>query len=164
MPFVGLDAKLMEQRPGYRAVSVQTILMLCMRRTLKFTSIAGFCVAATLLLALAFQYQLRLRLVVDEPVMVSFSKGAWIECLVEPELVGHIQAVNLRGIVVTDTSGSFTRSNLRVQRKNGEQVCSFPGISVVDAESKRYFIAFRFLGGLRKAHRSEWFWNNAFAT
>ena len=135
-----------------------------MRHALKLVAVGSLWLVAALALAAAVQYQLRMRLLVFQPVVVGFSKGAWVECLASPELVGYVHAVQLRGIVVTDTSGSFTRANLHAPRANGQQVCGFLGISVVDAEARRYYIPFRYVGGLRRAENDEWFWNNPFAT
>jgi hypothetical protein len=135
-----------------------------MRRPLKLVAVGGSVLVAVLAVALAVHYQLRLRLLVAEPVVVGFSKDAWIECLAESEIVGHIDAVQLRGIVVTDASGTFTRSNVHGSRESGQQVCGFLGISIVDVEAKRYYIPFRHVGGLRKAGNEHWFWTNPFAT
>ncbi len=135
-----------------------------MRRALKLIAVGSLLLVAILALAVAIQYQLRMRLLVQQPVVVGFSKGAWVECLASTELVGHVHAVQLGGIVVTDMSGSFTSANLHAPRANGQQVCGFLGISVVDAEAKRYYIPFRYIGGLKMAENNEWFWTNPFAT
>ncbi len=134
------------------------------RRRLKLVALGCSVVAALLVVALTVHYQLRLRLLVDEPLVVGFGKGAWVECLADNLVVGHINAVQLRGIVVTDASGVFTRSNVSAFRLNGQQMCGGLGIYIVDVEARRYYIPFRHVGGLRKAGNEHWFWTNPFAT
>ncbi len=113
-----------------------------MRRALKFVAGLGLLVALILALAVAVQFQVRLRLVVGEPVVVEFSKGAWVECLATPVLVGKIHEVQLQGIVVSDTSGSFTSANTHSTPINGQHICGHLGITVVEAAARQYYIRF----------------------
>lgn len=135
-----------------------------MRRALKFVAGLGLLVALILAFAVAVQFQVRLRLVVGEPVVVDFSKGAWVECLATPVLVGKIHEVQLQGIVVSDTSGSFTSANTHSTPINGQHICGLLGITVVETKVRQYYIPFRFVGGLKKGKDEEWFWSNPFAT
>lgn len=112
--------------------------------------------------ALLVQYQVRLRMVVGEPLVVGFSKGAWISCLPESDLIGQIDHVSFSGVEVTDKSGTFSGINMRAKIENGAQLCPGLGILVLDSERKQYFVPFRYLGGLRR--NENWFWSNPFPT
>jgi hypothetical protein len=128
-----------------------------------FALVVVLCIS-TLPLAWFIHYQVRLRLLVTEPLIVRFSHGSWVECLANPELIGHIHSVKLTGIVVVDTSGSFTNTNLSTPHNNEQQICHFLGISVVDAKAKRYFVQFRFVQALLQAGNERSLWRNPFST
>jgi hypothetical protein len=112
--------------------------------------------------AVLVQYQVRLRLVVGEPLIVGFSKGAWVECLSENELFGQIDQVSFGGVTVTDRSGTFTGTNMRTRVENGAQLCPTLRILVLNTERRQYFVPFSYIGGLRK--NEKWFWSNPFPT
>lgn len=133
-----------------------------MGRTIKF----AFYVVASLVLisgsALLVQYQVRLRMLIGEPLVVGFSKGAWVECLSENELTGQIDHVGFDGLTVTDKSGAFTRTNLREEIAKGSQLCPTLEILVLDSDRRQYFVPFSYIGGLRR--NEKWFWSNPFPT
>jgi hypothetical protein len=99
-------------------------------------------------------------MVVGEPLIVGFSKGAWVECLSENELIGQIDHVSFGGVTVTDRSGTFSGTNMRTKVENGAQLCPTLRILVLDSERRQYFIPFSYLGGLRR--NEKWFWSNPF--
>jgi hypothetical protein len=105
------------------------------------------------LVSLAVQYQVRLRLLAGEAITMDFSKGAWIECLSETSLQGTLDSVNLRGAVVTDTSGTFSQANASSLHN-----CARLGIALVNKTSKQYVVPFRFIGTIRR--NSDQIWSN----
>ncbi|MDO8653496.1 MAG: hypothetical protein Q7R66_15035 [Undibacterium sp.] len=108
------------------------------------------------------QYQIRLRLLIGEPLVVGFSKGAWTECLSQNELAGRIDRVGLNGITVTDKSGTFSSTNMRASVANGDRLCPTLEIVVLDSNQRQYFVPFRYIGGVKK--NENWFWSNPFPT
>lgn len=133
-----------------------------MSGTIKF---AFYVVAGLVLISgtvLLVQYQVRLRMVVGEPLVVGFSKGAWIECLSLNELTGEIDQVSFNGITITDKSAAFTEANLQGKLVNGSKLCSTLNILVLDSDRRQYFVPFSYVGGLKK--NEKWFWSNPFPT
>ncbi|QTN27942.1 hypothetical protein HZ993_22250 [Rhodoferax sp. AJA081-3] len=132
-----------------------------MNRTSKFLLYITAGLALIACTAMLVQYQVRLRIVIDEPLLVRFSKGAWISCLSENELMGQIDHVSFEGVSVTDRSGTFSETNLRAKIENGEQLCPELGILVLDSRRKQYFVPFGDIEGLRR--NETWFWSNPFS-
>ena len=131
------------------------------RATLFVTTVLlGFTIAG--LIALGVQYQVRLRLEIGKPLVIGFSKGAWVECVAGTDLDGKIIDVRLDGVIVADTSGVFTEANRPNSAASGNVLCPTVEIVVVDAAKKMYFVPFHYLGGLKRNEKR--FWTNPFPT
>ena len=117
--------------------------------------------AALFALALAVQYQLRLRMAVGEELVIGLSEATWTDCVPgDSKMLGRIDRVRLTGVVVTDTDGAFTEANDLVRLKDGDLICPGLKLRLLDARQRQYFVPFANLGGLRRS--GQWFWTNPF--
>lgn len=118
-------------------------------------------VLALCALALAVQYQLRLRMAVGDDLVIGMSEGTWTDCVPgNSKMRGRIDRVRLTGVVVTDTDGAFTEANDLVRLKDGDLICPGLKLRLLDARQRQYFVPFANLGGLRRS--GQWFWTNPF--
>jgi len=133
-----------------------------MKRLFKFLIYSLISLISISSFALLVQYQIRLRMLVNEPLIIGFSKGAWVECLIETKMTGQIDQVTLEGVVVTDQTGIFSLGNLKSGMKNAEKLCPTLNIVVLDVNKKKYFVPFRFIDGFKR--KEEWIWINPYPT
>lgn len=118
-------------------------------------------VVALCALALAVQYQLRLRMAVGDDLVIGLSEGTWNDCVPgNSKMRGRIDRVRLTGVVVTDTDGAFTEANDLVRLKDGDLICPGLKLRLLDSRQRQYFVPFANLGGLRQS--GQWFWTNPF--
>ncbi|OGT56107.1 MAG: hypothetical protein A3E01_17735 [Gammaproteobacteria bacterium RIFCSPHIGHO2_12_FULL_63_22] len=118
-------------------------------------------VLALCALALAVQYQLRLRMAAGDDLVIGMSEGTWNDCVPgSSKMRGRIDRVRLTGVVVTDTDGAFTEANDLVRLKDGDLICPGLKLRLLDARQRQYFVPFANLGGLRRS--GQWFWTNPF--
>lgn len=118
-------------------------------------------VLALCALALAVQYQVRLRMAVGDDLVIGMSEGTWTDCVPgNSKMRGRIDRVGLTGVVVTDTDGAFTEANDLVRLKDGDLICPGLKLRLLDARQRQFFVPFANLGGLRQS--GQWFWTNPF--
>ncbi len=124
------------------------------RLSLLLASIIGI-----VLLSIVVQYQVRLRLLVGEPLTIGFSKGIAIECLKENYLKGRIERVDLHGIYVIDDDGQFTIAN-QAESIGGPYLCPDFGVKIEDVQQRRYFVPFKDVIAIKT--NNIWAWSNPF--
>jgi len=102
-----------------------------------------------------WQFQVRPRSLVGEPVTIYFTKDTWVICVASPIAYDAvIESVSLRGLVFQDRSGRFSQQNLFALQHPSAQRCGGTNISVLD--SNRFFVAFSHIDGIKKGDQLAW--------